>query len=160
MSPRKSYTKRKWKRKHIFKVRLIVQKIIPNKIVWFFILFYQILIQTASYLLYHILFFIVLHDASCLPRFTYHRSLVDWYMEGLPKDIIFTGCHIESCFIIIGGIITDEDNRMLFGETALSERLDIDDLLKGLNLGWKKYSHSDIERFLSQITVWKLLRVL
>nr|XP_034330193.1 uncharacterized protein LOC117690335 isoform X3 [Crassostrea gigas] len=75
-------------------------------------------------------YFQVLHDASCLPRFTYHRSLVDWYMEGLPKDIIFTGCHIESCFIIIGGIITDEDNRMLFGETALSERLDIDDLLK------------------------------
>lgn len=139
MSPRKSYTKRKWKRKHIFKVRLIVQKIIPNEIVWFFILFYQILsiFQTASYLLYHILFFffIVLHDASCLPRFTYHRSLVDWYVEGLPKNILFTGYRLESCFIIIGGIITDEDNRMLFGETALSERLDIKDLQKGFILG-------------------------
>lgn len=80
-------------------------------------------------------FFIVLHDASCLPRFTYHRSLVDWYVEGLPKDILFTGYRLESCFIIIGGIITDEDNRMLFGETALSERLDIKDLQKGFILG-------------------------
>lgn len=105
--------------------------------------------------------FIVLHDASCLPRFAYHRSLVDWYMEGLPEDILFTGYYLESCFIIIGGIITDEDNRMLFGETALSERLDIKDLQKGLIFGWIKYSHSDIKCFfLSQITVRKLLRVL
>lgn len=77
---------------------------------------------------------IVLHDTSCLPRFTYHRSLVDWYMEGLPKDIKFTGYHLESCSIIIGGIITDEDKTMLFGETALSGRLDIKDLQKGLTL--------------------------
>lgn len=68
--------------------------------------------------------FHLLHDVSCLPRYTYHRSLVDWYKEGLPKDIIFTGCHLESCSVIIGGIITDEEGRMLFGETALSEKLD------------------------------------
>lgn len=122
----------------------------------------QILIQTASYLLYHISFFIVLHDASCLPRFAYHRSLVDWYMEGLPKNISFTGYYLESCVIIIGGIITDEDNRLLFGETALSERLDIKDLQKGFIFGWIKYSHSDIKCFffLSQMTVRKLLLVL
>lgn len=74
---------------------------------------------------------LVLHDAGCLPRYTYHRSLVDWYMEGLPKDIAFTGCHLESCSIIIGGIITGEDKKMLFGETALSERLDVKGLQKG-----------------------------
>lgn len=72
-----------------------------------------------------------MHDASCLPRYTYHRSLVDWYIEGLPKDIIFTGCHLESCSVIIGGIITDEEGRMLFGETALSEKLDKQSLQKG-----------------------------
>lgn len=77
---------------------------------------------------------IVLHDASFLPRYTYHRSLVDWYMEGLPKDITFTGYHLESCSIIIGGIITDEDKKMLFGETALSERLDVKGLQKGYNI--------------------------
>lgn len=76
---------------------------------------------------------IVLHDANCLPRYTYHRSLVDWYMEGLPKNIIFTGCHIENCSVIIGGIITDDEKRMLFGETALSEKLDLKGLQKGFN---------------------------
>lgn len=76
---------------------------------------------------------VVLHDANCLPRYTYHRSLVDWYMEGLPKNIIFTGCHIENCLVIIGGIITDDVKRMLFGETALSERLDLKGLQKGFN---------------------------
>lgn len=76
--------------------------------------------------------FQILHDANCLPRYTYHRSLVDWYMEGLPKDIIFTGCHIKNCSVVIGGIITDEEGRMLFGETALSEKLDLKGLQKEL----------------------------
>lgn len=87
------------------------------------------------------IFFSVLHDASFLPRYTYHRSLVDWYMEGLPKDIIFTGCHIESCSVIIGGITTDEERKILFGETALSEKMNVKGLQKGYikNLRLKYY---------------------
>lgn len=103
---------------------------------FYFIRFYQFSkLHHIFCIIFFFFFFIVLHDASCLPRFTYHRSLVDWYVEGLPKNILFTGYRLESCFIIIGGIITDEDNRMLFGETALSERLDIKDLQKGFILG-------------------------
>lgn len=49
-------------------------------------------------------------------------------MEGLSKDIIFTGCHLESCLIIIEGIITDEEKKALFGE---SEGLDVEGLQKG-----------------------------
>lgn len=52
-------------------------------------------------------------------------------MEGLPKDIIFTGCHIESCSVIIGGITTDEERQILFGETALSEKMNVKGLQKG-----------------------------
>lgn len=81
---------------------------------------------------------IVLLDVSCLPRYTYHRSLVDWYMEGLPKDIIFTRYHIDSCSIIIGGIIADEEKKMMFGETAFSEKLDAKDLQKGYSKGYSK----------------------
>lgn len=74
--------------------------------------------------------FQLLHKASCLPRYTYHWSLVEWYMEGLPKDIIFTRYRLESCLIIIGGIITDEEKKVLFGESALSERQNVKGLQK------------------------------
>lgn len=80
---------------------------------------------------------IVLQDTSCLQRYTYHRSLVGWYIGGLPKDIIFTHYQLESCLIIIGGIITEKEKRKLFGETALSERLYVADLLKGYNKTFK-----------------------
>lgn len=49
-------------------------------------------------------------------------------MEGFFKDIIFIGCYIKNCLVVIGGIIIDEEGRMLFGEIVLSEKLD----LKGL----------------------------
>lgn len=88
-------------------------------------------VQSSSWLS---VIFIVLRDVSCLPRYTYHRSLVDWYMGGIPKDITFTGCQLESCLIIIGGNITTKEKKMMFGETALSERLDLKDLGKGLIL--------------------------
>lgn len=52
-------------------------------------------------------------------------------MEGLPKDIIFTRYRLESCLIIIGGIITDEEKKVLFGESALSERQNVRGLQKG-----------------------------
>lgn len=54
-------------------------------------------------------------------------------MEGLPKDIIFTRYRLESCLIIIGGIITDEEKKVLFGESALSERQNVKGLQKGYN---------------------------
>lgn len=95
--------------------------------------FYFILLDFINFLNCIILFvlyffFIVLYDVSCLLCFIYYCFLVDWYVEGFLKDILFIGYCLESCFIIIGGIIIDEDNRMLFGEIVLSERLDIKDL--------------------------------
>lgn len=54
-------------------------------------------------------------------------------MEGLSKDIIFTRYRLESCLIIIGGIITDEEKKVLFGESALSERQNVKGLQKGHN---------------------------
>lgn len=66
-----------------------------------------------------------------LPRYTYHRSLLDWFMEDIPQDPMFQACHFTDCTILIGGNVTDETISKICGETTLREKLGVRDLRKG-----------------------------
>lgn len=74
--------------------------------------------------------FQVIKDTKFLPRYTYHRSLLDWFMEDIPQDPMFQACHFADCTILIGGNITDETISKICGETILPEKLTVKDLRK------------------------------
>lgn len=59
-------------------------------------------------------FFIVLIDIDYLPRYKYHRSLLEWFMKGLPYDPAFPKCNFEDCSVIVGGNLDDEKKKELF----------------------------------------------
>lgn len=84
--------------------------------------------------------FLVLSDTNCLPRYEYHRSLLDWFNEGLPKDPIFDGCQYKDCSIIVGGKVNDEIKHQLFGNMANVEKVTLSDL----NLGTRKVQHTEV----------------
>lgn len=58
------------------------------------------------------------------PRYKYHRSLLDWFVEGLPQDPIFNECCYSDCSIIIGGDICEQKMLTYFGENLSFEALD------------------------------------
>lgn len=70
-------------------------------------------------------------DVNYLPRYRYHRSLVDWFMEGLPPDPVFHNYNCEDCSIIIGGEFTEESKIKVFGD-ALLDTVPVTDSLKGV----------------------------
>lgn len=74
--------------------------------------------------------FQVIKDTNFLPRYTYHRSLLDWFMEDIPQDPMFQACHFTDCTILIGGNITDQTISKIFGETTLLENFTVKDLRK------------------------------
>lgn len=77
-------------------------------------------------------FFLVLTDTSYLPRYKYHRFLLYWFLEGIPKLPTFQQCHFDESCIIIGGNFNEENKIELFGETTLTEKVTFADLQKGL----------------------------
>lgn len=78
------------------------------------------------------IFFLVLTDTSYLPRYKYHRFLLYWFLEGIPKLPTFQQCHFDESCIIIGGNFNEENKIELFGETTLTEKVTFADLQKGL----------------------------
>lgn len=65
------------------------------------------------------------------PRYKYHRSLLDWFVEGLPQDPIFNECCYSDCSIIIGGDICEQKMLTYFGENLSFEALDSTNLGSG-----------------------------
>lgn len=65
----------------------------------------------------------VLNDFNALPRYQYHRSLLDWCIDGLPRDQIFQGCLFRDTSVILGGNINDKDTLKLFGDSTVGEYL-------------------------------------
>lgn len=82
--------------------------------------------------LIHVYIFPVLTDTNYLPRYKYHRSLLDWFLEGISKLPTFQQCHFDDSCIIIGGKLNEENKIELFGETTLTEKVAFADLKKGL----------------------------
>lgn len=74
--------------------------------------------------------FQVIKDTKFLPRYIYHRSLLDWFMEDIPQDPMFQACHFTDCTILIAGNIKDETISKICGETTLREKLTVKDLRK------------------------------
>lgn len=56
-------------------------------------------------------------------RYKYHRSLLDWFVEGLPQDPIFNECCYNDCCIIIGGDICAQKMLNYFDENSSFEAL-------------------------------------
>lgn len=65
-----------------------------------------------------------------IPRYKYHRALVQWFMEGLPPDQVFRSFYFGDCSIIIGGEFNEEIKTHLFG-SALLENIPAMDSSKG-----------------------------
>lgn len=76
------------------------------------------------------LFFLVLSDVSYLPRYQYHRSLLQLFIEGLPPNPVFHDSYFEDCFIIIAGEFNEESKLQLFGD-AMLETVSVKNLPKG-----------------------------
>lgn len=58
-------------------------------------------------------------DANFLPRYKYHRSLLDWFVEGLPQALTpQLKSKFQDCSIIIGGRLNDNDKENLFGDAT------------------------------------------
>lgn len=76
--------------------------------------------------------FQVIKDTKFLPRYTYHRSLLDWFMEDIPQDPMFQACPFTDCTILIGGNIKDETISKICGENTLREKLTVTDLRKAV----------------------------
>lgn len=79
-----------------------------------------------------IYYFPVLTDTNYLPRYKYHRSLLDWFLEGIQTLPTFPQCHFDDSCIIIGGNLNEKNKIEFFGETTLTETVAIADLQKGL----------------------------
>lgn len=62
-------------------------------------------------------------DINFLPRYKYHRSLLDWFIGGLPEDPAFIECCFMDCSIIVGGNLSDEKQKQLFNEALLLENM-------------------------------------
>lgn len=60
--------------------------------------------------------FLVLSDENYLPRYKYHRSLLQLFIEGLPQNQVF-----QDCFIIIGGDFNEESKLQVFGDAKLEK---------------------------------------
>lgn len=76
------------------------------------------------------LLFLVLSDVNYLPRYKYHRSLLQLFIEGLPPNQVFHKPYFGDCFIIIAGELNEESKRQVFGD-ALLETVPVKDLTKG-----------------------------
>lgn len=59
-------------------------------------------------------FFLVLMDIDYLPRYKYHRSLLYWFMKGLPHDPVFPKCDFEDCSVVVGGNLDGGKKEELF----------------------------------------------
>lgn len=79
-----------------------------------------------------IYYFPVLTDTDYLPRYKYHRYLLDWFLEGIQTLPTFPECHFDDSCIIIGGNLNEKNKIEFFGETTLTETVAIADLQKGL----------------------------
>jgi hypothetical protein len=66
----------------------------------------------------HIFLFSVLAETSFLPRYQYHRFLLDWACKGAQGLPEFPLKIFEDCTIIIGGDVTYENVCLLFGENT------------------------------------------
>lgn len=75
--------------------------------------------------------FLVLTNKTCIPRYNYHRSLLEWIWKRIPKDPIFQGFPYEECSIIVGENMTEENKTRLFGESALIEKVAVTEIQKG-----------------------------
>lgn len=64
-----------------------------------------------------------MRDINFLPRYKYHRSLLDWFIGGLPEDPAFIECCFMDCSIIVGGNFSDEKQKQLFNEAPLLEKM-------------------------------------
>lgn len=69
-------------------------------------------------------------DVNYLPRYKYHRSLLQLFIEGLPPNPVFHNYNCEDCSIIIGGEFTEESKIKVFGD-ALLDTVPVTDSLKG-----------------------------
>lgn len=74
------------------------------------------------------IFFSVLSDINYLPRYKYHRFLLDWFMKGLPNDPAFQKCKFGDCSVIVGGNLDDGKKKELFGG---ADNFAFQNLLKG-----------------------------
>lgn len=68
---------------------------------------------------------------TCIPRYNYHRSLLEWIWKRIPKDPIFQEFPYEECSIIVGENMTEENKTRLVGESALIEKVAITEIQKG-----------------------------
>lgn len=78
--------------------------------------------------------FEVFSDTSPLPRYKYHRSLLDWFMEGTVQNSLLHECPFKDCDIIIGGNVSDKIKLQLFGSKAPITNVTFSDLRKGKNV--------------------------
>lgn len=79
---------------------------------------------------YMYLFFLVLSDVNYLPRYKYHKSLLQLFKEGLPPNPVFHDSYFGNCFIIIGGEFDEESKLQVFGDTLL-ETVTVNDSPEG-----------------------------
>lgn len=101
--------------------------------------------------------FLVLTDTDYLPRYKYHRYLLDWFLEGIQTLPTFPECHFDDSCIIIGGNLNEKNKIEFFGETTLTETVAIADLQKAK--ATKKYTNvlmvyifnSDIDEMVAEI---------
>ncbi|XP_048745220.2 uncharacterized protein LOC125658127 isoform X4 [Ostrea edulis] len=74
--------------------------------------------------------FKVLPGTKCLPRYQYHRFLLDWVVKGLQAIPEFPIKAFKDCTVVVGGDITDKNISFLFGENTESDKV-LTDLNKG-----------------------------
>lgn len=63
-------------------------------------------------------------DANFLPRYKYHRFLLDWFVEGLPQPLASElKSNFQDCSIIIGGRLSDNDKEKMFGDATTIKKV-------------------------------------
>lgn len=76
------------------------------------------------------LLFLVLSDVNQLPRYKYHRSLLQLLIKGLPPNPVFHDSYFGDCTIIIGGDFNEESKPQVLGD-AMIKTVPVKNLPKG-----------------------------